>query len=145
MAKAKGDGQPKPNGGESVSGYFRKVFEESPKLLKTRSNDEVLQRWLKDHPGEKEVSAQVRNSLMNVKSLLRKKGRKRVRRQEEEQERATGVKAAPRTKVANALEELEEHIDDCLTVAKLLDREGLDHVIRLLRQARNEVVWKIGQ
>jgi hypothetical protein len=142
MAKAK-EGQ--PNGGESVSGYFRKVFAESPKLLKTRSNDEVLQRWLKDHPGEKEVSAPVRNSLMNVKSLLRKKGRKRVRRQEEEREKATGVKPAPRTKVANALEELEEHIDDCLTVAKLLDREGLDHVIRLLRQARNEVVWKLGQ
>jgi hypothetical protein len=142
MAKANA-GQ--PNGGESVSGYFRKVFAESPKLLKTRSNEEVLQRWLKDHPGEKEVSAQVRNSLMNVKSLLRKRGRKRVRRQEEERERATGVKAAPRTKVANALEQLEEHIDECLTAAKLLDREGLAHVIRLLRQARNEVVWKLGQ
>jgi hypothetical protein len=142
MAKAKG-GQ--PNGGESVSGYFRKVFDESPGLLKTRSNDEVLQRWLKDHPGEKEVSAQVRNSLMNVKSLLRKKGRKRVRRQEEERERATGVKAAPRTKVANALEELEEHIDECLTAAKVLDQQGFDHVIRLLRQARDEVVWKIEQ
>jgi hypothetical protein len=142
MAKANA-GQ--PNGGESVSGYFRKVFAESPKLLKTRSNEEVLQRWLKDHPGEKEVSAQVRNSLMNVKSLLRKKGRKRVRRQEEERERATGVKPAPRTKVANALEQLEEHIDECLTAAKLLDREGLAHVIRLLRQARNEVVWKLGQ
>ena len=144
MAKAKGDGRPKPNG-ESVSAYFRKVFEEAPKLLKTRSNDEVLQRWLKDHPGETAVPPQVRNSLMNVKSLLRKRGRKRARAQDEERERATGVKAAPRTKVANALEELEEHIDDCLTVAKLLDREGLDHVIRLLRQARNEVVWKLGQ
>ena len=142
MAKTK-DSQ--PNGGESVSGYFRKVFEENPKLLKTRSNDEVLQRWLKDHPGETEVPPQVRNSLMNVKSLLRKRGRKRVRLQEEERERATGVKAAPRTKVSSGLEDLEEHIDECLTVAKLLDREGLAHVIRLLRQARNEVVWKLGQ
>jgi hypothetical protein len=142
MAKAK-DGQ--PNGGESVSGYFHKVFQESPKLLKTRSNDEVLQRWLKDHPGETEVPAQVRNSLMNVKSLLRKRGRKQGRRREEERERATGVKAAPRTQEANLLEELEQRIDDCLTAAKLLDREGLAHVIRLLRQARNEVVWKLGQ
>jgi hypothetical protein len=144
MAKAK-DGNGKANGAESVSAYFRKVFDESPKLLKTRSNDEVLQRWLKDHPGETEVPRQVRNSLMNVKSVLRKRGRKRGRRQEEAREKATGVKPAPRTKVANALEELEEHIDDCLTVAKLLDRQGLEHVIRLLRQARNEVVWKIGQ
>ena len=82
---------------------------------------------------------------MNVKSLLRKRGRTRGKRHDEERERATGVKAAPRTRVANALEELEEHIDDCLTVAKLVDREGLAHVIKLLRQARNEVVWKLGQ
>jgi hypothetical protein len=144
MAKAKdSDGQ--ANGAESVSAYFRKVFDEAPKLLKTRSNEEVLQRWLKDHPGETEVPRKVRNSLMNVKSLLRKRGRKRARAQDEERERATGVKGAPRTKVASALEELEEHIDDCLTVAKLLDRQGLEHVIRLLRQARNEVVWKLGQ
>jgi hypothetical protein len=141
MAKAKGG---EPNG-ESVSGYFRKVFEESPKLLKTRSNDEVLRRWLKDHPGETAVPPQVRNSLMTVKSLLRKRGRKRARLQDEKRERETGVKAAPGTKVASALEELEEHIDDCLTVAKMMDRDGLDHVIRLLRQARNEVVWKLGQ
>jgi hypothetical protein len=144
MAKAKG-GEGQTNNGESVSAYFRKVFQESPKLLKTRSNDEVLRRWLKDHPGETAVPPQVRNSLMNVKSLLRKRGRKRARAQEEERERATGVKAAPGTKVASALEELEEHIDDCLTVAKMMDRDGLDHVIRLLRQARNEVVWKLGQ
>jgi hypothetical protein len=30
-------------------------------------------------------------------------------------------------------------------VARVIDREGLGHVIRLLRQARNEVVWKLGQ
>jgi hypothetical protein len=32
-----------------------------------------------------------------------------------------------------------------LTAAKVLDRQGLAHVIPLLRQARDEVVWKIGQ
>jgi hypothetical protein len=36
-------------------------------------------------------------------------------------------------------------IDDCLTAAKKMDREGLDDVIRLLRNARNGVVWKLGQ
>jgi hypothetical protein len=142
MAKAKGGGQ--PNGGENTSAYFRKVFKESPKLLKTRSNEEVLKRWLADHPGEKEVPAQVRNSLMNVKSALRKRGRKRGQRREEARVRAGGEPATEK-KLAGGLESLEEHIDECLTVAKVLDRQGLDHVIRLLRQARNEVVWKIGQ
>jgi hypothetical protein len=48
-------------------------------------------------------------------------------------------------RASRGLEQLGEQIDDCLTAAKVLDREGLEHVIRLLRQARNEVVWKLGQ
>jgi hypothetical protein len=35
-------------------------------------------------------------------------------------------------------------LDNCLTDAKHLDREGLDDVIRMLRNARNAVVWKLG-
>jgi hypothetical protein len=47
-------GRAKGNG-ETVSGYFRKIFAENPGLLDSRSNDELLQCWLKDHPGEPEV------------------------------------------------------------------------------------------
>jgi hypothetical protein len=43
------------------------------------------------------------------------------------------------------LESLELVIDDCLTLARKMDREGLADVIGLLRQARNAVVWKLGQ
>ena len=43
------------------------------------------------------------------------------------------------------LDALEEQIDECLTLAKNLDREGLANVISLLRRARNEVVWKMGE
>ena len=43
------------------------------------------------------------------------------------------------------LEMLEEHIDDALSMAKHIDREGLDSVIKHLRNARNQVVWKLGQ
>src|SRR6266849_2253867 len=63
--------------GESISGYFRKIFEENPKLLKGRSNEELLKRWLADHPGQKEVPEKVKNNLANVKSVLRKKKRKK--------------------------------------------------------------------
>jgi hypothetical protein len=146
MAKPKdGRADGKLNGGESASGYFRKVFAENPKLLQSRSNEELIRRWLSDHPGEKEVPDRVKNILMNVKSILRKTGRKRGRRQEEKRQQAAGVTPAPARRLARGLEELEEHIDECLTVARIIDREGLDHVIRLLRQARNEVVWKLGQ
>ena len=49
-ATGKENGQPE---GETISGYFRQVFKENPKWLEGRSNDEVLARWLKDHPGER--------------------------------------------------------------------------------------------
>src|ERR1700719_3026126 len=62
--------------GENISGYFRKVFGENPKWLEGRSNDEVLARWLKDHPGEKEVPKRGKQNLSNVKSNLRKAERK---------------------------------------------------------------------
>ena len=68
------NGQP---GGETISGYFRQVFKDNPKWLEGRSNDEVLARWLKDHPGEKEVPKKVKQNLSNVKSILRQAERKK--------------------------------------------------------------------
>ena len=59
-ATGQGNGRP---GGETVSGYFRRVFGENPKWLTTRSNDEVLARWLKDHPGETKVPEKVKQGL----------------------------------------------------------------------------------
>ena len=135
-------------GGQTVSGYFRRVFAENPKWLGTRSNDDVLARWLKDHPGETAVPEKVRQNLSNVKSLLRKTHRKKPGRPKNESPLAeptsAPVPAAPPRKGARGLESLEEQIDECLTLAKNLDREGLSSVIGLLRRARNEVVWKMG-
>ena len=44
-----------PLEGESISGDFRKVFKENPALLHSRSNEVLLDRWFKDHPGEKQI------------------------------------------------------------------------------------------
>jgi hypothetical protein len=35
---------------EPLTTYFRKIFSENRKLLKTRSNEEVLRRWQDEHP-----------------------------------------------------------------------------------------------
>src|SRR5437868_3087363 len=64
-------------GDDSIAGYFRKVFQENPKLLKGRSNDKLLERWLEDHQAYKEVPSDVKSSLANIKSVLRHKKRKR--------------------------------------------------------------------
>jgi hypothetical protein len=129
--------------GENISGYIRRVFGENPKWLATRSNDEILARWLKDHPGEKEVPERVKKNLSNVKSLLRNKLRKKSGKPKKESQPAEPT-AVPR-KGIRGLETLEELVDECLTLAKNLDREGLSSVISLLRRARNEVVWKMGE
>lgn len=144
------------NGDETVAGYFRKIFEEEPKLLKGRSNDELLQRWLTDHPGEKEVPKSVKTGLANIKSVLRKKGRKgrgKPKATETDLQDVQGSTSAHgiapshsrgRDEEDKGLQQLEEQIDDCLSLAKQRDREGLSQVISLLRSARNAVVWKMG-
>ena len=63
--------------GETTSGYFRRIFKENPKLLKKGTNDELFERWLKDHPDHKEVPKNIRAIVQNVKSVLRNKRRQR--------------------------------------------------------------------
>ena len=133
--------------GGSVSGYFKAIFKENPGLLKSTSNEDIFARWLKDHPGEKEVPDRVKGILFNVKSKLRKQGAKKGRPRKEAQPTVDGQPAAApvRRPAARGLDSLEERIDDCLTLARSLDREGLEAVIRLLRRARNGVVVQQGQ
>jgi hypothetical protein len=88
-----------------------------------------------------------RRELGNV---LRSKKRKKVAKRVEAPQ-ANGpvvVAAAPVARKATGgskLEGLEFQIDECLILARQLDREGLQEVIGLLRRARNAVVWMIGQ
>ena len=135
--------------GENVSGYFKPILLENPTLLKGKSNQELLNRWLADHPEETEVPDRIKAILSNIKSVLRKKLRKKPGRKETEEQVVETVvvlePAEPVDAAEVALESLEEQIDDCLSFAKNLDREGLDGVISLLRRARNAVVWKLGQ
>jgi hypothetical protein len=130
-------------GGESVAGYFRRIFRENPKLLKSSSNAEVLQRWLIDHPGSEEVPQKVKWGLSNIKTTLRSKRRRRKKTTAAEVMVAAAdppVETGP-----SELEQLEVLIDDCLSQAKVVDREGLAEVIEHLRRARNGVVWMIRQ
>ena len=133
--------------GETTAGYFRKVFGEHPEWLAGPSNADVFARWLQDHPGHAEVPEKIKQNLFNIKSILRKQGRKKPRRKKKEGqagEVTTITVAAPRKRV-HGLESLELAIDDCLTRARQMDKEGLADVIGLLRQARNAVVWMLGE
>jgi hypothetical protein len=129
---------------DTISGYFRRLFEENPQWLNARSNQEVLDRWLKDNPAAKAITEQVRQNLSNIKSILRI--RKKLRKKESLPVEVAVVprKGGRRLEALEALEALEERIDGCMDLARDLDREGLAGVISLLRRARNEVVWRMG-
>ena len=102
--------------GETVAGYFRKVFKENPRLLRKRSNEELFKRWLADHPGFSAVPKQVRTGLQNIKSVLRQeRGKKKHARAEQA---STAAPPAQRRVSAKGLEQLEEHIDECLADRK---------------------------
>jgi hypothetical protein len=133
--------------GESTQGYFKRILKENPKLLKGRSNQELLDRWKADHPGQ-DLSNSVKADLQNAKSVLRSRRRRRRKAPQGDGQPLAPDPARPSARPAtppHGLEKLEEQIDDCLALAKHTDREGLESVIRLLHRARNEVVWKMGQ
>jgi hypothetical protein len=142
MAKMKRRGRKK----ETVSGFFRQIFNERPELLDSKSNDELIGMWRDKHPNQKEVPPSVRQNLSNLKSNLRKQRREAQGLGRGKRTYARKAQEAPAHSVGqNPLELLEEDIDECLTTAKNLDRRGLDMAIKHLRRARNEVVWKLGQ
>ncbi len=98
------------------------------------------------------VDQKIKQNLANIKSVLRKqqreKGKRRPGRPRLEPAGAgAGVMATSTPVAANVrrtspgrLETLEEAIDDCLTMAKHQDREGLHDVIQLLRRAQQRGV-----
>jgi hypothetical protein len=140
--------------GATVSSYFRAIFKENREMLKSRSNDEILDRWLADHPWEKEVPERVKVILAKVKSSLRHKRRNKMKKKEQAGGQAVYQEAgaaAVAQKLALAddrtlgLERLEGQIDECLTVARSLDEKKLSNAISLLRKARREVVWQLGE
>jgi hypothetical protein len=119
-----------------MSGYFRGVFAEKPQWLGHTSNDEILARYRTDHglAADADVGQSVKQTLANIKSVLRKEHRQGGK-----------GRALVAARGKSSLDTLEEKIDDVLSVARTMDPEGLAHVIKLLRHARNTVVWQAGQ
>lgn len=119
----------------TVSGYFRQLFTDNPGLLSETTNAAILARYRADHgvADDADLPDSIKNNLANMKSVMRKKLRQ------------GGGRTKTSRVSASGLEQLEELIDECLTLARAADREGLREVIEKLRHARNEVVWKLGQ
>jgi hypothetical protein len=144
----------------SVSGWFRKVYEADHELLKHTTNEPVLERWRAEHPGQ-EVTQTVRGAQANIKSLLRKKFKIGGYKKGKGGRKPRAAIAPPGARVARTparasrsahLEQLEFHIDKCLTMARsqreehVQDEAGshLEEAVKYLRAARNRVVMALG-
>src|SRR5438132_204572 len=110
----------------SVAGYFREVFAAQPEWLKEKSNDPILAKYRIDHglAADAQVEKRVKANLANLKSVLRKKSRRKGKM-------AAAGTVVVTTRSGHRLENLEEMIDDCLTLAKNLGRDTLEHIINL--------------
>jgi hypothetical protein len=138
---------------ESASAYFKRLFEENPDWLGPGSNQAVVDRWQADHAGQT-LTSNLKSIMSNVKSQMNKKlGRRGRRRKRRKAGAGVEAVAAPRPAAVTrtraplqALEDLESRLDECLSIARRQEEvEGFDNVIKHLRQARNGVVWAIGQ
>ena len=134
--------------GTSKYAYFKQLFAKHPELLNGKQNDAILDHYLADHciADGVELDKNVKSSMANLKSISRKKQRgKPAASATTAAATSASATAAPKVRAGSKLEHLEEMIDDCLSMAKNHDRDGLKDVLHLLRRARNEVVWKLGQ
>ena len=132
--------EPKPS-----AAAFRRVFTDTRSGSHTRSNDDVLARWSSTIWAKRRCREGQADPLEREKQSPQRRPNETLCT-EKASPAAEPTAAAPRPHEGlRGLESLEEQIDECMTLAKNLDREGLSSVINLLRRARNEVVWKIGE
>ena len=140
----------KKGGPDTVSGYFRALFEKHPDLLAYgATNAAIVEQWRKDHNGQ-DPSANVMGNLANIKSVMRKKLGMVKRRRKRRKAAVNGDTAAPKQlgrprSSVPALERLEGHIDECLSMARGQQEPGLDNAIKHLLAARRSVAWQMGE
>jgi hypothetical protein len=125
----------------SKSAYFREQFEKHPEWAAATTNKELMEQWKVDHPG-KQMTKSHKQAMANVKSSLRHRKRGGKKRGAKLHQMLTA--AGQRTGISSMVG-LEIRIDDCLSLARQMDADGLHNVISNLRKARNEVVLKSSQ
>jgi hypothetical protein len=82
----------------------------------------------------------VRQNLSNLKSILRKKLRRRGRPKLVTDDGSTPMEVQSAPRKVSGLEQLEVQIDDAIQFPKRLDTGALEDAVRLLRGARNRVI-----
>ena len=137
----------------SFASVIRSYYEENPEWLDGPSNEALIARYEKDHPGETWTKKHQQGAA-NEKTKLRKKLGKVRRRRRGKAGAAAGNAAgtaASESRVLRArtsvgsLEKIEMLLDECLSLALRQESEKLEGVVKHLRVARRGVAWAMGE
>ncbi len=143
MAKTKDKGQ-------SFASIIRGYYQQNPDWLSSPSNEALIERFKKDHPGQSWTKKHQQGAA-NEKTKLRKKMGLVKRRRRRKGGAAAGAAASNESRVtrvrasSGALEQLELHIDECLSMAARQANPALDGAVKALRVARRNVAWAMGE
>lgn len=119
---------------------FREYFRNQPELLKERDNSKVVDMFKRDYPKVPwDIRAQ--QALANAKNYERKGAKKRKKQMAKVQRALSTPQVLSGAK--SQLNVLEDRIDDCLAMAKEIDRDGLHSIVKHLHRARNDLVMII--
>jgi len=126
--------------GPSLLGIFKQYFHDHPEWLRTRSNDDVIAQFTKDHP-KIEADKRVKQAMFNAKNQMKKGKKGRLGRKQKVAE-ITAAMSKPHAG-NGALQLLENHVDDCLAMARAMGSEVIRDVVNHLHRARNMLVLQI--
>jgi hypothetical protein len=134
---------------QSFASVIRGYYEENPDWLEGPSNQALIERYLADHKGESWTKKHQQGAA-NEKTKLRKKAGLVRRRRRKGRSAAvnSGAGDSRMTRVRTsigALEQLELHIDECLSLAVKQNHPTLEGVVKHLRVARRGVAWAMGE
>jgi hypothetical protein len=134
----------------SFASIIRGYFEQNPDWLQGPSNAALIERYLKDHPGETWTKRHQQGAA-NEKTKLRKKAglvrrRRRGRGAAVAAGNAAGESRMTRVRTSTgALEQLELLLDESVSLAVRQANPALETVIKHLRVARRGVAWAMGE
>jgi len=126
----------------SMSGIFREYFAAHPEWLQIKKNDAVLAQFVADHPNIK-INKRVKQAMANAKNVARKGGYKGTKGKQRKVAAMQAAIVGARGGALGGFQLLEDHIDDCLAMAKQIGAGRIDDVVRHLHRARNILVMAI--
>src|SRR5207248_11452015 len=107
---------------ESLSAKLKRLFNADIELLRARDYDGLKVAWEKEFPG-KPFSEKLKQIAANIKSRLRKEhGMRKRSRKHRLVAGATNGQPAPKPLKPGLLLPLEEHVDECLMLARGVGR-----------------------